>query len=81
MRYKNCVKCSKYIGWVGLYLWKIAQLLGHSSAKATELYAHSQPSWGQDAVAVLGSITKGPRYSQEDTPKFWPVGSKQPPSL
>ena len=43
----------------GIDLWVIAQLLGHSTAKTSELYAHFQPSWGRDAVAVLGSITKG----------------------
>ena len=42
----------------GIDLWVIAQLLGHSTAKTSELYAHFQPSWGRDAVAVLGSITK-----------------------
>ncbi len=46
------------MGKAGVDLWKIAQLLGHSTAKTTELYAHFQPSWGRDAVAVLGSITK-----------------------
>ncbi|MBF0562418.1 MAG: site-specific integrase [Alphaproteobacteria bacterium] len=42
----------------GVDLWKIAQLLGHSTAKTSELYAHFQPSWGREAVAVLGSITR-----------------------
>ena len=47
----------------GIDLWIIANILGHSIAKTTELYAHFQPKWGREAVDVLGKATR--RSSQE----------------